>query len=1433
MKLNKFYIKSMMLSVLFALYININIYAESEPNDNAVSANALSLNGSDNGNLTSPDDNDWWKVTTVTDGKLIISTSSDVTGCFILYLYDQDMGYEIINNYAVSCSIFDKSVEYSLKAGYTYYIKANRYSGYGNYTITSQFITSSYSNDVTPNETANDAQPLGLTDNSTGYLGAFGNGTTDVDDWWKVTTTNDGKLKVTTTSDSTLCAILYLYDQNMSSEIINNYALYCSQYTKSIEYSLKANYTYYIKVNRFSGYGGYSIETEYKESSYSNDITPNETANDAQLLGLNDNSSGYLGAFGNGATDMDDWWKVTTTTDGKLKVTTTSDSTLCAIMYLYDQNMSSEIVNNYALYCSQYTKSIEYSLKANYTYYFKANRYSGYGGYSITTQFIPSSYANDTVSNETANDAQPLGLNDNSSGYLGAFGNGATDMDDWWKVTTTTDGKLTVTTTSDSTLCAIMYLYDQNMSSEIVNNYALYCSQYTKSIEYSLKADYTYYIKTNRYSGYGGYVITTHFIPALWPNDTASNEISQNSQALTMEETSTGYLGAFGDGTIDWNDWWKVTTTEYGQIKVTVMSDYNMPLCADLYLYNQDTISELANTYAISCNIHKKDVKYVLNPGTYFIRANRYSGYGSYKITPHMMFKPIADFTYVQTVNTFGFTDSSTYGETYSWNFGDGNTGTGANPSHTYEDPGAYNVCVIASNPLGSDTMCKTVDVKGIRLVVDNKGGNTGDATISVYGGGFKPGSTFKLSRSGYPDITGDTVLSPSPGVLQATFDLRTQQTGAWGVVVEVPSDTSMTLAGGFTIEQGVPAEPWVDIVGRDRILFNRWQTYTITYGNNANVDASGVPLWLVITNEPGVEVEFVDFEIALPQVAIDSGWTIIKDSVPIYFEVDSLYGEAFKCRVYPLYIPIIPAGQTESVNIKIKTGQNIRVMAWMNPPYFQSPMSQEAKNCIMWAQAKALSGELISLIPGAGCVNSVVTNYIYDPWKYPKPGPEKKKTWGSTLWTLATTGLSCATNLFPVSAAAKYAITVAKLGAKIYNNYQADKSCKESFGNLSQKDKSITAVSSFDPNEKSGPDGYTVSNYTLKNAEFPYTIFFENKDSATAPAQEVFVTDSLDLSSFDITKFSFGPISFGDTVIYPLGGITEFTTDVDLNPDKNLIVRINAVLDTVTGVVKWAFVSLDPLTMALTEDPLGGFLPPNVVSPEGEGSVSFSAGLKSSLAHNDKIKNMASIVFDLNNPIVTNEWENTIDLVKPVSHMIALDPVINDTTFQIEWTGSDDGSGVKYYAVYYSENNNEYELWVSHTAATSISFTGKLGSTYKFYSIAEDSVGNIEDDKTSPEASTQLSIDDSKNLLSDALSIIPNPLTDISLVEYKVAEAGTVKVSLRDMFGKEIRVLVNEKKTTGKYSISLNAGDFESGIYFVILQTTKGIVTNKMTILR
>lgn len=62
------------------------------------------------------------------------------------------------------------------------------------------------------------------------------------------------------------------------------------------------------------------------------------------------------------------------------------------------------------------------------------------------------------------------------------------------------------------------------------------------------------------------------------------------------------------------------------------------------------------------------------------------------------------------------FTDSSFYGDSYSWDFGDGATSTTMNPSHTYTANGVYNVKLTLTNDCGTTVDSLELDLSTVGI---------------------------------------------------------------------------------------------------------------------------------------------------------------------------------------------------------------------------------------------------------------------------------------------------------------------------------------------------------------------------------------------------------------------------------------------------------------------------------------------------------------------------------------------------------------------------------------------------------------------------------------------------------------------------------------------------------------------------------------------
>ncbi len=275
-----------------------------------------------------------------------------------------------------------------------------------------------------------------------------------------------------------------------------------------------------------------------------------------------------------------------------------------------------------------------------------------------------------------------------------------------------------------------------------------------------------------------------------------------------------------------------------------------------------------------------------------------------------------------------------------------------------------------------------------------------------------------------------------------------------------------------------------------------------------------------------------------------------------------------------------------------------------------------------------------------------------------------------------------------------------------------------------------VPVLNSFDPNEKVGPAGAGPNAFLASAAAMPYTVYFENDpDKATAPAQKVTVTDQLD-ADLDWSTFRFGQIAFGERVVHvPDSQTVHFETNTTVSYD-DYPVHVVADFNPQTGLVTWEISSYDPQTGRAPRSPTAGFLPPNDAQHRGEGFVTYTIRPKAGLATGTDIRNEASIVFDINPAIVTNETVHTIDAGPPSSQVAALPAQLRVTSIPVSWSGHDEngaGSGIAGYDIYVSTDGGAYQRWLENTTAMSGQYEGQTGHRYAFYSVAIDQVGQRE----------------------------------------------------------------------------------------------------------
>ncbi len=77
-----------------------------------------------------------------------------------------------------------------------------------------------------------------------------------------------------------------------------------------------------------------------------------------------------------------------------------------------------------------------------------------------------------------------------------------------------------------------------------------------------------------------------------------------------------------------------------------------------------------------------------------------------------------------------------------------------------------------------------------------------------------------------------------------------------------------------------------------------------------------------------------------------------------------------------------------------------------------------------------------------------------------------------------------------------------------------------------------------------------------------------------------------------------------------------------------------------------------------------------------------------------------------------------------------------------------------------------------------------------------------------------------------------PNPFNPETNISFTIPVATNVSIKLYDVTGREIKVIVNEKKQPGYYTIKLKGGELSSGVYFYRLTTSSGFAAVKKLIL-
>jgi len=150
------------------------------------------------------------------------------------------------------------------------------------------------------------------------------------------------------------------------------------------------------------------------------------------------------------------------------------------------------------------------------------------------------------------------------------------------------------------------------------------------------------------------------------------------------------------------------------------------------------------------------------------------------------------------------------------------------------------------------------------------------------------------------------------------------------------------------------------------------------------------------------------------------------------------------------------------------------------------------------------------------------------------------------------------------------------------------------------------------------------------------------------------------------------------------------------------------------------------------------------------------------------------------------------------------------------------------------SSDNSSFEV---------IGFVSGFGSTTerKYYSFVDEKTSNGTyyyrlkqiDFDGAVHYSQVVSTDVSAPVQFELKQNYPNPFNPSTKINYSINEAGLVKLSVYNLLGEIVSIIVNQNQEAGSYNVEFDASNIESGVYFYKLESGNQVQTKKLMLIK
>lgn len=214
----------------------------------------------------------------------------------------------------------------------------------------------------------------------------------------------------------------------------------------------------------------------------------------------------------------------------------------------------------------------------------------------------------------------------------------------------------------------------------------------------------------------------------IWlPTNMVTNPTSLNTQTVALTSSQSFVLSVTDNLTGCSHSDTIYVTVNNTSLNVNIQTSQNN-ICPGTSIQLTTTVSGGSGNYTYTwasnpVGFSSNEANPVLAPQqttTYFVTVS--DGYNQIvsSVLIEVLPLPVADFNYQTSLLVVSFTNSSTNANSYLWLFGDGNTSTDENPTHTYTANGNYEVTLIAYNSCGTDTFTTNIIIDNSLIEENN-----------------------------------------------------------------------------------------------------------------------------------------------------------------------------------------------------------------------------------------------------------------------------------------------------------------------------------------------------------------------------------------------------------------------------------------------------------------------------------------------------------------------------------------------------------------------------------------------------------------------------------------------------------------------------------------------------------------------------------------